>query len=163
MAAAGRLSAIPRNLRATLETAAVTGGSLDWIEEIYFGEEEPSTEATRPYLWVHLDQPPITEKWTGARNQKDVEVRAVVEVQVDHQDLDEPYGVGGASPKMGVLTAVEEVMNAIDAGGLGVGSDAKPAAYDFNQELRSVRKIADDTWKAEVVVIAKVRFISGDR
>ncbi len=160
---AGRLSVIPRNLRDLLEAKAVQGQPLDWVEEIYFGEEEPNTEATRPYLWVHLDQPAISEKWSGARNQKDLELRAVVEINVDHSDPNEPYGVGGSEPKMGALTAVEEVANAIDQGGLGVGSDAKPAAVDFNMELRSVRKITDTTWRAELIVIAKLRFLSGDR
>jgi len=160
---AGRYVAVIRNIRALIEAAAAPGGRLEYLEEIFFGEHDPETDATRPYVWVHLAQDAVSERWTAARNQKDSELRVVIEVNLDAEDPDEPYGLTGESPRLGVLTMIEDVANAVDEAGLGLGSDAKPAAVDYNIDVKTIRNIEGAAWKGELLVIAKLRFIAGDR
>jgi len=160
---AGRYANVIRNLRLLLLAAAEPGARLEYLEEVYFGENDPETEATRPYVWVHLAQDSVAERWSAARNQKDSELRMIVEVNLDVEDPKEPYGIAGTDPKLGALTMLEDVANAIDEAGLGNGSDGKPAAIDYNISMQTIRNIEGSTWKGELLVVARLRFLAGDR
>jgi hypothetical protein len=160
---AGRYANVIRNVRLLLEAAAEPTRRLAYLEEIYFGENDPETDVSRPYVWVHLAQESVAERWSAARNQKDSELRIVVEVNLDIEDPEEPYGVAGAMPKLGVLTMLEDVANAIDEAGLGNGSDGKPATVDYNLSVQTVRNVEGSTWKGELLIVARLRFLAGDR
>jgi hypothetical protein len=165
MAVKGRYSSIPRNIREGLRAAATAGGELFWVKEIFYGDHEPETSATRPYLYIHLDEPAMAEKWSGAKDQKDSVVRVVVEVQLDVADPEEPYGIPGddETAKIGILTAIESVGNAIDAAGPGTLPGGGRAAIDYDLTARNVRKVEASTWRGEILVEARTRFRAGLR
>lgn len=146
-----------------LALANGTGQPLAYVKDIKFGEQERVTSLTRPYIVVVLDDPSIEEAWIAANERRAGAYRVLVVVASTASDATRPYGVSNDAKKRGIVTLLEDTLNAIDAARAAIKQANPSRLVDINLTVRGPRTIGEDSWEATIVVAITPRFTAGDR
>jgi len=144
-------------LKDVLDTAIGGGQPLAYFSIVHFGETDTITTLTPPYLWLHLDDAPVSEDWHAAQDRRRAVFTCLVSCVVRPQDVSRPYGVTGDTAKRGVLVGVADVMNEIENQRAGLIA-ANAANIDMNLGVRSVANIGDRYFEGVITVEFKQRF-----
>jgi hypothetical protein len=143
-----------------LEADSKEGQLLEEIKHVWFGEDDAVTTLTRPFLWVHLDDPATDEAWTAAQDIRGTPFRVLVEVVVKAEGKNRPYGV--TNSKRGMLELLERVMNRLEAQRATLlGSNGKNV--DMQVTLRRSSNIGDSSLAGIIIVTFLQRFSAGGR
>lgn len=161
-------------LHDTLNTEK-TSGSLTYFGAVYFGVVPGSP--TLPYIAVMLDDRILVqanagslgtqkswvwdESWNGAQSRREAVLHAQVEVSIQPGDAAYPYGKSGDASKRGILIALEDVMNALEANRAAILA-ANSKLVDFNLKVAHVA-VAASTWTAQIHMDVKARFSEASR
>ncbi len=150
-------------LNTELVAALVSGQKLDYFKNVYFGERDNITTLAHPYLWLHLRQVPIDETWSAARNVRDDPFTMLVNVAIESQDEAFPYGKTGDVTKRGILVAVADVMNEIDARRTAILGSNITRNYDLQVSVQTGENIGNRTFEMIITVEVKQRYTAADR
>jgi hypothetical protein len=151
--------------RDVLLAAKAEGQPLAYFDGFYFGESEDHVANLGfPYLWIHLDNPMIREVWSAAKNLRGGEVTPLVDIGIEtpsgsDEAANYPYGKTGEIS--GLLTAIADVMNVLDAGRDTILAGSK--VIDMSLDVRNTQPSGQGTWTAQIVLVIKPRFRAGDR
>jgi hypothetical protein len=149
-------------LKDTLDAAIVTGQALEEFTIVHFGEMDTVTTLTPPYLWLHVDTPPVAEDWHAAKDRRRATFTCLVHVVMRPQDKARPYGVTGDATKQGPLVGAADVMNLIDSERAALlAVNAKN--IDMNLGVRSLTNIGDRNFETVITVDFLQRFGAAGR
>jgi len=146
-------------LKDVLDTAVGVSQPLAYFNVVHFGELDTITTLTPPYLWLHLDEPPLAEPevWHAAQDRRRAGFMCLVACVIRPQDVSRPYGVTGDTTKRGILVGVADVMNEIENQRSGI-LRANAANIDMNLGLRSVANIGDRHFEGVITIDIAQRF-----
>jgi hypothetical protein len=92
MGSIGVYSNVINKVYDVLEAARASGQPLERVKGVLFGERDRVTNLEHPYIKLVLDDPPLDEEWTGAKNQRGGEYRLIIGGASKYGDQYRPYG-----------------------------------------------------------------------
>ncbi len=146
-----------------LVLAKAVGQPLAYLQTVKLGEQEDVMSLARPYALVVLDDPSIDEVWQAANERRAGAYRVLVVLVSTATDATRVYGVSGDATKRGIVTLLEDTLNAMDAARAAIKDVNPTRLVDINLTVRGPRAIGTDSWEATIVFQITPRFTAGDR
>jgi hypothetical protein len=145
--------------------AEKTGGTLTYLAELFFGSLGVVSSLAKPFILVRLPRVPYSEEsWAATGNKRDARLLIEIVCVAEEKEAAFPYGKSSDAANRGILTLVDDVMNALD-NNRGTILSANGKLLDFTLSIADHDKIAEDAkdWQASVLMELKVRFTHGTR
>jgi hypothetical protein len=155
----------------TLEAAKLTGQPLAYMKETYFGGAPGDTNMlAAPCMSVLLDpEDSLNEAWAASQSQREGTLKIKIGIMAEEPGKDSlgkprPYGVSSDTARRGILTMMDDVMNAIDlARSFIMGANTRLLDLNMTGSVAGRQGDTRNKWGAEITLTIRARYQAGGR